>query len=368
LRANALAGNASQTLVIRNGTFDDELSYDALAQRLRQVPGVESVAAIDNVPWGPSTNTGAIARSVAAEASFISPLVHTVTPGFEESLGLRLLAGRSFDQAYGDDFLPGGYPMGLQQLDTSRTYNVVIDAALAASLGWQDPAAAIDQVAYMPFSKIGMKDMTVRVIGVVEHRPLRMIASGSTSNLFLSTRNIVGYPLVRIATANVPATLSELEKVWQTLVPQSPLQMRFLDEYFERSYRLFAQVSDVITGVTLFAFVISMMGLIGMAIFIVSRRRHEMGVRKTLGASARQILMLLLRDFARPIAIANVAVWPLAWIAANAYLDVFTHRMALTPVPFIASLVVTIAIAWLAVGGQAWRAARVKPADVLRYE
>jgi len=65
---------------------------------------------------------------------------------------------------------------------------------------------------------------------------------------------------------------------------------------------------------------------------------------------------------------ANLLAWPLAFIAVRAYLNIFIHRIALSPVPFALSLAITVLIAWAAVGGQAVRAARVRPASVLRYE
>jgi putative ABC transport system permease protein len=77
---------------------------------------------------------------------------------------------------------------------------------------------------------------------------------------------------------------------------------------------------------------------------------------------------MLLKDFSKPVIIANLAIWPLGYLLANAYLNIFTHRISLTPAPFVASLALTVLVAWLAVGGQAWRTARLKPSSVLRYE
>ena len=71
---------------------------------------------------------------------------------------------------------------------------------------------------------------------------------------------------------------------------------------------------------------------------------------------------------AKPVVIANVIAWPLAYLASQAYLAMFINRIDLTPTPFVLALAATLAIAWIAVGAQAWRAATVRPADVLRYE
>ena len=116
------------------------------------------------------------------------------------------------------------------------------------------------------------------------------------------------------------------------------------------------------------ALLISTAGLIGVAIHVAARRRHEIGVRKMLGASTPRVLRMLITDFSKPVTIGNLLAWPLAWMAAETYLRNFAERTPLTPLPFALSLMATLAIAWAAVGGQAWRAARVKPALVLKAE
>jgi putative ABC transport system permease protein len=127
-------------------------------------------------------------------------------------------------------------------------------------------------------------------------------------------------------------------------------------------------MNQLFTALALMALFISIVGLLGMAIQVANRRRHEMGVRKTLGASAEQIVRLMLKDFGKPVVIANLIAWPLAFLAANVYLSVFMHRIALTPMPFMISLALTLLVAWLTVSGQALKSSRVRPAEVLNYD
>ena len=105
-----------------------------------------------------------------------------------------------------------------------------------------------------------------------------------------------------------------------------------------------------------------------MAVLVANRRAHEIGVRKTLGASTRTIVGLIIKSFSNPVLIASVVASPLAYLAARAYLNFFIDPIELTPVPFIICLLFTLLIAWIAVGGQALRASRRSPADVLRSE
>jgi putative ABC transport system permease protein len=110
------------------------------------------------------------------------------------------------------------------------------------------------------------------------------------------------------------------------------------------------------------------LGLIGIATHAMAQRSFEIGVRRTLGASARQVLAMLLRDFGKPILIANLLAWPLAYVIAKAYTSLFADRVAITISPFVTSLLLGLAIAWLAVLKQAIGAARMNPATVLRHE
>jgi putative ABC transport system permease protein len=147
-----------------------------------------------------------------------------------------------------------------------------------------------------------------------------------------------------------------------------PVSRRFLDEIFDESYETFGRMNQLFTTLALMAFFISIVGLLDMAIQVVNRRRHEIGIRKTLGASASQLVRLMLKDFGKPVVIANLIAWPLAFLAANIYLSVFMHRIALTPLPFVLSLVLMLLVAWLTVGGQALKSSRVRPAEVLNCE
>ncbi|HVS24332.1 MAG TPA: FtsX-like permease family protein, partial [Gammaproteobacteria bacterium] len=154
--------------------------------------------------------------------------------------------------------------------------------------------------------------------------------------------------------------------VWRSLAPDTPLKREFADETFDKSYRAFDNVSRAFLVLASFAFVIAVMGLLGMVLFITTRRRREVGVRKVLGATSKRIFRLLLWDFLRPVLVANLIAWPLAFVAARTYLNVFMKPVPLTPAPFVASLAVTLAIAAVVVLRRALESARVAPAELTR--
>ena len=210
-------------------------------------------------------------------------------------------------------------------------------------------------------------DYPLTIVGVVESRPMHFIGGGATSGMY-RYGEILENAVARISASDVSGAVEGITALWRQLAPNNPLNMRFTDDLFNESYETFGRVSQIFVGLAIFAFIISTVGLFAMAVQVANRRLGEIGVRKTMGATTPEIVKMLLVDFSKPVIVANIIAWPLAFLAAVTYLNAFIHRIPLTPVPFVVSLIVTLGVAWLAVGGQAYRAARVRPAEVLRYE
>ena len=162
--------------------------------------------------------------------------------------------------------------------------------------------------------------------------------------------------------------LAAIRAIWQRMIPDvafdaDTVDRRLADFYKadDRATRLFA------TGAGL-AVLIGCVGLWGLASFNTQRRVKEIGIRKTLGASSRDIVGLLVGQFLRPVLIANLLAWPLAFFAMRAWLGGFDDRVSLSPLYFLGASVVAILIAVLTVLGQSLRASRAAPAWALRHE
>ncbi len=371
LRERALSGNADLVIAIQNNLKVAKVPFEILRNELLQSPYIESVSAIDARLWG-SLNSFALTRTQDASEQVVPPLLYAVASDFFSTFNMSLLAGRAFDASRADDVFPGTIPGAMGELRGERTYNVVIDRRLAAQLGWPVPQNAVGQRIYIPFSRMGngKADQPLLIIGVVEHKPLNIVTSNANANMFYFVPNAQGFPevLVRLSPTHIKDGLAAIDATWKKLAPNMPLARQFMDEAFEQGYTSFSRTNALIAGLTALALSISMLGLVGMALFVVMRRRHEIGVRKTIGAKTAQIVMLLLRDFSKPVVMANLVVWPFAYVAIQSYLKIFVHRVPLTPLPFIGSLLGVLCIAWLAVAWQTARAARMNPAVVLRHE
>ena len=361
LKRTGLGTTSDPYLVINNFSRVTRVENATLREELLRLPQVRAVTEMGQMPWGDSVNLAVFARSPEETTALRTAFQNMVGYDFFATLDIPLVAGRVFDREHNDLPPPNG-----DDLDSPATLNIVIDRALVAELGFDSPEAAVDQVVYFP-SGLGRPAQPNQIVGVVESRPLFLRGFGATSNTYMLGSGM-NNAIVRLSADDVSGGLAAVDALWRRLSPQLPLTRRFMDDLFNEGYEKFARVNQVFTGLALFAFLISIMGLFGMAVQVAARRVHEIGVRKSVGARKRQIVAMLLKDFSKPVIVANLIAWPLGYFAGQAYLSVFIQRITLTPAPFILSLAITILIAWVAVGSQAFRAARVNPANVLRFE
>ena len=365
LERTGLGGTTDRLVMIANAPQFSEVDNELLRKELERLPQVRGVSEISTPPWSPQVNLVGFARTPDADATAVTTYLNTVGYDFFSTLGFTVLAGRGFDRDHGEDAFRG---FNLAQLNDGRPINAVIDASLAAKLGFASPEAAIDQTFYIPdnFTRaFGGKAVEVRAIGVVADKPLHL--RGATSNIYWLQPG-QAFQVVRVAANDVSGGLAAIDATWKRVSPKIPITRKFMDQLFDKSYENFARINQVFAGLALVAVSIALIGLFGMAIHVAGRRLREIGVRKSIGARTGQVVLMLIRDFSKPVIIANLVAWPLGYFAAQQYLSVFMHRIPLTPAPFGLSLAMVLAVAWIAVGGHAVRAARISPADVLRVD
>ena len=177
-----------------------------------------------------------------------------------------------------------------------------------------------------------------------------------------------GTLFARLQGRHVPETLSAIDALWRRTGHVRPIKRDFLGEAMREDYRDVEVQGAIIGGSAGLAIVIACLGLFSMAAFTAERRTKEIGVRKANGAAAADVLRLLLWQFAKPVLWANLLAWPLAFWAAERWLQGFAYRVSLPPWLFLAASAAAALIALATVAGQAWQTARTKPAAALRYE
>jgi putative ABC transport system permease protein len=364
VRRQGVRADRDPVVVINNDLRELNVSFETLRGELLRDPNIKSVSASSSPPWQSGGTHQVLAASVNPGAPQETTLFNLVSYDFFTTLSMKLLAGRTLDQDHSDEIGNVWVPP-----PAGKELRILVDRSLARALGYENPNDIVGRFVYNVSPRgATTPNFSYRVVGVVEDGYPRLIGPNTTSNMYGLTPAQTGITLVRISGQGIEEALKHIDATWESLVPKAPLRRSFMDALFEDAYRLFAGVSATFSGVAAFAFLIAVMGLCGMAIHVTSRRRREIGIRKTLGASAGGVVMMLLRDFSKPVIIANIIAWPFAYFAGRLYLDQFTNGSSLSVWPFAMSLVITLAIAWAAVGVQAVQAAAVKPANVLYTE
>ena len=173
---------------------------------------------------------------------------------------------------------------------------------------------------------------------------------------------------VKVKPADIPATINGVEKIWKKVYGDRLINYTFLDETFDRQYKSDAQLAAVITWFTVLAVIIACLGLFALSSFMITRRRKEIGIRKSMGASIRSIYTMLSWDFLRWIFVAVIIACPVAWYLMQLWLDKFAYHVELGTDIFIIAAVSAIGAALLTVTWQSLRAANANPVKSLRYE
>jgi putative ABC transport system permease protein len=354
----------SDPIVVLPRTMSSGVAVETLRQQLAAYPQIKAVGEVKHAPWGGSGNSTAVNTSAQAPRG---PVVSVLPVGFEyfDVYDQKLLAGRVFEQDrdQGDRRVQPD-----SQAKQVAPDGVVIDRFYAEQMGFASPQAAIGQLLYYSNADAPGRIAPYEIIGVVETRPYTIQTGTDGGTIFdLAPNSAENTALIRIAADDIDGGLAAVRKVWGELATEGAPSYRFEDEMFEQSFQAYERVGQLFLALSLLAFLISSTGLFGMALHVAQRRMHEIGVRKVLGSSSPGVIRLLLADFSKPIIIANLLAWPLAYLAVQTYLSVFAHRIDLTPAPFLVSLFITLGIAWAAVVGVVLKAASVRPADVLRH-
>ena len=265
---------------------------------------------------------------------------------YVKTLGLKVIAGRDLSEDYRTDRLEG----------------MLLNRAAAKKLGWS-PQEALGKTLK---NKL-VDSLPRRVVGVVEDFHFSSLKE-EIQPLAISAGLDHRVVAIRLAPGNPQDAISRVEAAWRSVAPKYPFAYEFLDQVYDNLYqaeRKQRTLLGIFAGVAIF---VACLGLFGLAAFTAEQRTKEVSVRKVLGASVSNVVVLLSKDFVKLVLVAIAVAVPLSWYLMHQWLEDFVYRISIGPGVFLLAGVLAVGIALLTVSYHAIRTALTNPAKTLRSE
>ncbi len=347
MRNKDLGIDINQTLVLKGpGVVVDSLfqqSLEGMKADAMRIPGVKKMTGSSNVPGDEIFWANGIRKLTSDVSGNISGYIVGMDHDYVDAFGLEIIEGRNFD------------------VTTIRNKNVILNRAMAEALDFKDVKSAIGE-------KVIQGRDTMEIIGVLENYHQMSLKEAVTPLVYRYTPTFAQFLSFKMETENYQQLLSQVEQTWNTHFPGNPMDYFFLDQFFNRQYesdKRFGQIFSMFTALAIF---VACMGLFGLASFMTIQRTKEIGIRKALGSTSSEVALLLSKGFVVLVLIANLIAWPVAWFIMDKWLQNFPYRIDINPMLFVGAGLIVVVIAFLSVGFQTMKAARVNPAKTLRSE
>ncbi len=314
--------------------------YPAFRDRLAGLPGIAAVSRSSEAPSQINAHAVDLDWTGKNPALKTQVIHNTVGYGFLQMLNIPLVQGRDFSPAFGTD----GY---------------IINESTLKLINYKDPIGK-------PLSIFGTRKP---IIGVVKdfhlqslHYPIQPLVL-----LFNDTLNW-GFTLVKTKPGLTKEAITSVEKVFKEMEPKFPFRYYFADEQYQKLYNSELTVSRLSDSFSFLAILISCMGLLGLTMFTAEQRRKEIGVRKVIGASVRDIVTMLSKDILKLVVLSAMIATPVAWAAMDNWLQDYAYRITIGWWIFLAAGFIAVGIALATVSFQALKAALANPVKSLRGE
>ncbi len=333
-----------------NNMYENTQSFK---ERLEQLPGVSSVSIGYGFPGDAVAGDGI---KVHKNGQVVEQSATQLMVDFDyiETLGIEMVAGRPFSKEMGTD----------------KDNAFIINETAVKNLGFETPEKALGQkLSWNVWNNVNPDSLKEgQVIGVVKdfnYKSLYEKVETTVMQIFPSAASRVA---VKMEASGMGNTINRVEEVWNAFSPDYPLEYRFLDDSFETMYQAEDKLKTLLGIFTGLAIFVGCLGLFGLAAFSAERRKREIGIRKVLGASVKNIVVLMSKDFVKLVIIALLIASPIAWYFMNDWLQDFAYRINIGWVVFAVAGLTAIGIALSTVGFHAVKAALGNPVKNIRTE
>lgn len=351
IQNKALGFNKEQVIVLHEAdglgdqieSFKDELLND---------PQILNATISSFLPvYSDRNNNPFYKGSVPSKENSVSMQNWFVDDDYIETMGMQIVEGRGF--------LDGSI---------ADSTSVILNESAVKKFGYKDPIG--EKIFAFNFSKEKKESDALKsytIIGVVKDFHFNSFRESITPlALFLGKSN--GLISLRVQTDDTPALVAQVKEKWSQVSSGQPFDYEFLDSKFNHMYKSEERIADITMLFTTLAIFIACLGLFALAAFTSEQRTKEIGVRKILGASVSDVVLMLSIDFTKLIGIAILIAIPVSWMVMNSWLESFVYRISLNFETFLIAGGIAVFIAWLTISYQSIKAALADPVDSLRSD
>ncbi|MGG9964117.1 ABC transporter permease [Ferruginibacter sp. SUN106] len=345
VRSKDLGFNKEQSMLVRIDNTDIYKSKAVFKNMLATDPSIVNVSLMSGEPGGFHDRYGFEAEAKPGEKL----LFNTEFADFEfvQSLGLKIIAGRELSS----------------QFITDSTQSVLINRAAATNLGYT-PEQAIGKW----IKNLSRDSVRRTIVGVVEDYHFTSLKD-RIEPIVISTDKDWRVAVIRLKPGNqLKGTISNINKAYASVAPGYPFEYNFLDEEFNQHYKDDIKQGNILSAFSVIAIFIACLGLFGLASYTAIKRTKEIGVRKVLGSSVQNIVVLLSKDLLKPVLLGTCIAIPVGYYFMSKWLEGFAYRIGIQWWMFAIAAMAAILIALFTVSFQAIKAAIANPVKSLRTE
>ena len=317
-------------------------SYRVLKEALKGKPDILNVSG--SMGWPASVGASAGDADWEGKDPEFDPIVYINRVDFDytETMKIEMVEGRPFSKMY----------------TTDASNGILINEELRRIM---DKASVFNE-------HFRFWDVEGHIVGVMKNYHFQSLHNVIKPLAVCLNPDNINYAIIRLASGDITSGIQTVQSEWERTIPNYPFEYHFLDEAVESMYQNEKTIGTLLRVFTVLAVLIACLGLFGLASFTAEQRTKEIGIRKVLGASVPYIMILLYKEFAKWVLIANVVAWPIAYFILNNWLNNFSYRMNLRIDIFILSGLLAFGIAILTVSFQSIKAASANPVEALKYE
>ena len=339
-------GFKKEQLIVINRAEALGTKMKSFKETVKNIPGVINISSSTAIPGRTNNRNGYMMEGRKDETFLMA--TSWVDYDFLDTYGMTLASGRSFNQSYTSDK----------------------DACIINESAFRDfKVGDIEKTRFMEPHDSG-KVHYLPVIGVVKNFNYESLRNPIGPYILkLQNDNMIwGYITVRLSGQNYSKTINAIEGKWKEFVSNNPLQYYFLDADFELMYKQEKQNAQMAVIFAILAIFIASLGLFGLTSFTVEQRTKEIGVRKAMGSSVTGIYVVISREVIVLVSVSALIAWPVVYYWAGKWLQNFYYKINLGFFTLIIGLMVALGIAVLTISFRILRAAKVNPAQSLKYE